>query len=243
MMRALLVRWGLVHPCVAVPIAKAPKAPKARTKRKPAAISNTMRSPLNFKPKTVAEFIGQARLTALTIDKLIGRSKNGQPIKVLLTGEPGIGKSALADYLTSKIAPEHWSVTKLNGNQLSIDRLDGWAQTLCYRELSGGFKVLRIDELDKSSNAAQVRLLTVLDDLPEHVAVIATSNKQLAGMESRLVSRFQTFELKPVPQDEIRRFLTQWPLTAQSLDRISTFACGNVRLALFEAQTALDSLC
>jgi replication-associated recombination protein RarA len=201
-----------------------------------------MNNPTAFKPKSIHDFIGPARLTAEILNKLVARSAPvGEPIKALFHGDPGVGKSALVDYLLAKLGCDQWSVTKLNGTQLTIERLEQWASTLCYRELSGGYKVLRIEEMDKASAQAQVRLLTVMDDLPKHVAIVGTSNRKVEDMEKRLVSRFQAFALTGPPQAELRRFLTQWPLTPQALDRISTFACGNVRLALFEAQTALDT--
>lgn len=200
-------------------------------------------NPLSFKPARASDFIGPAHDMALVLNRIVARSTpNGEPVKILLQGDPGIGKSALVDYLLPQLGADQWSITKLNGTQLTIDRLEDWARSLCYRELSGGYKVLRIEELDKASHAAQVRMLTVLDDLPAHCAIIGTSNKQVKDMEPRFQSRFQTFALKGPDQGELAEFLARWPLTKDAIKRIATFACGNVRLALFDAQSELDSM-
>ena len=202
---------------------------------------NTM-NPLDFKPTRAGHFIGPARDMSAVLDRIVARSTpKGTPIKLMLQGDPGIGKSALVDYLLPQLGADQWSVTKYNGTQLTIDRLEDWASRLCYRELSGGYKVLRVEELDKASAAAQVRMLTVMDDLPDHVAIIGTSNKQVKDMDPRFQSRFQVFQLKGPTQDELTKFLQQWPLDASAIARIAFAACGNVRLALFDAQSELDA--
>ena len=198
-------------------------------------------NPIDYKPTRPNHFIGHAREVAKTIDRIVKRSKpKGTPIKLLLLGGPGVGKSALADYLLEQLGVSKWAITKLSGAQVRLEEIEDWASRLCYRELGGGYKFLRIEEMDRASHTARARLLTVLDDLPDHVGVICTSNKEISEIEPRFPSRFQNFTVKEPTAEEIKKLLSRWPLREQDANRISEFACGNVRLALFDAQTEMD---
>ena len=79
-------------------------------------------------------------------------------------------------------------------------------------------------------------------DLPKDVAVFCTSNKKLDDFEPRFQSRFQVFSLPPPEADEIKWLLKKFGLRKDDINRIAQFCCGNVRLALFDAQSALDEL-
>jgi hypothetical protein len=94
--------------------------------------------------------------------------------------------------------------------------------------------------MDRASHTARAAMLTMLDMLPDHVAVLVTSNKAVAEIEKRFFTRFQAIEIKPPTSDQIRGLLAQWKLGKQVINRIAEFCCGNVRHALLEAQTELD---
>jgi len=206
--------------------------------------------PSLYKPSAADHFIGPARAAARTLDRLIdmaiGPSKGsgtatGQPFKVLLLGPPGVGKSALADYTTTRLSCSKLSTHKFNGTQLKIEQVDDLARSLQFKDLFGSYRLVRIEEVDKVPVIAQVRLLTLLDDLPERCAVICTSNCHIADLEDRFQSRFMVLELKGPTPDEIHSFLSaNWPsIPIQAVKHIATFACGNVRQALLDAQLAL----
>lgn len=198
-------------------------------------------NPTEFKPGSVRDFIGPARKTAKTLDAIVARCKStGAPIRIMIQGDPGVGKSALIDYLLAKLGVRKWSVIKLSGTQLRLEDVEEWSSRLCYLELGGGYKVLRIEEIDRASHTARARLLMVLDDLPHHVAVVCTSNKNVREIEPRFISRFQNFTIKAPTPSEIKELLSRWSLRREVINRIGEFCCGNVRLALLEAQTALD---
>ena len=63
--------------------------------------------------------------------------------------------------------------------------------------------------------------------------------------EPRFQSRFQYFEFRAVPQPDIEGLLTsRWELPVTEARMIALGACGNVRAALFDAQTWLtNNLC
>lgn len=200
-------------------------------------------NPIDYKPTAPEDFIGPAKELAVILARIAKRSlRSGQAIKLLIRGEPGIGKSALLDGFLEVLAPAQWNVTKLNGTQLKIETIDDWARSLRYTELYGSYRILRIEEVDKANHLVQARMLTVLDDLPGRVAVICTSNQKLEDFDPRFQSRFQVFSLTAPAAEEIKWLLKKFGLRKDDVTRIANFCCGNVRLALFDAQSALDEL-
>ena len=198
--------------------------------------------PSHFKPKAPADFIGHAGLIATQLDTWLAASiPEGAPGKFLFLGKPGVGKSALADYVMARLKSDRWHTILLNGKQVGIDQLEDIARSLHYKELFGTYRVIRFEEVDALSHAAQVRALTLCDELPPYTAVIGTSNCKVEDLEERFHSRFLCFIVKPPPADAIETLLRKLAptLPASTVRQIATFACGNVRLALLEADTAL----
>ncbi|HWY30595.1 MAG TPA: AAA family ATPase, partial [Candidatus Acidoferrum sp.] len=183
-------------------------------------IELTERSQLNYVPKSADEFIGLgadqngsgAKAVALHIERIVHQSKlaGNAPIRVLLNGNPGIGKTANALYLQYLLACNRWSTTKLNGTEVKVDKIEEITASLHYRSLFGDYRMVHIDEADAIPTVAQVRLLTVLDDLPKGIAVVCTSNCKLSQFENRFQSRFQVFELKPPTSAEIEAMLSDY---------------------------------
>lgn len=200
-------------------------------------------NPIEYKPLRPDEFIGPAKDLAMVLERIAKRSvRRGDPVKLIIRGEPGIGKSALVESFLDQIGANKWTTTKLNGTELNVEMISDWSRRLCFSELYGKYRVLWIEEVDKVNAFVQARMLTLLDDLPPNVAVISTSNKDLKDFDPRFQSRFQVFSLKAPGADEIAWLLKKFGLRKDDISRIAQFACGNVRLALFDAQSALDEL-
>lgn len=90
----------------------------------------------------------------------------------------------------------------LNGTQLSIERVEEIAARLHYRPMFGNWHFIFVDEFEGVSNAAKMRLLTVLNVLPKWTALVATCNKGTDELAQRNHSRFNAFELtSPEPQE------------------------------------------
>lgn len=200
-------------------------------------------NPTTYTPTKPEDFIGDARKVASFLLKLIERSKGdgNSPMKLLLNGPPGVGKSELIKFLLVKagIHPK-WSTHKFNGTKVNMDAIDDMERAMHYRDLYGAFKLFWIDEADKIPSTAQVRFLTLLDDLPAGNIVACTSNCKVSEFEARFQSRFQVHELKGVPAAEIEGLLLQFlPNLPHVAKQIATFACGNVRQALLDADGAL----
>jgi len=160
------------------------------------------------------------------------------PIKLLLLGSPGIGKSELAEHFCQLMGVTKWATHKYNGVQFKIDDAEELARTVRFTNLFGDWRIIRIEEVDRVPTVAQVRLLTLLDDLPPGNALIATSNCSVHDLESRFQSRFQVIQLKPPTAEEIVCLLHgRWQITTSIARQIATLACGNVRQALLDAQS------
>ena len=88
---------------------------------------------------------------------------------------------------------------------------------------------------------AQVRFLTLLDDMPPQNAVVCTSNCKVTELESRFQRRFQVVTLQAPKGEEIERFLlSRWPSLGETNSRWIGVACGgNVGQALMDAQTRM----
>src|ERR1017187_10278901 len=150
-----------------------------------------------YTPTTVEDFIGSnivhrqsgdytgAKAVATLMVKLVATAKANRnaSIKVLLNGVPGIGKSDLAKFLQHLCGCNKWSSTKLNGTELKVERVEEIARSLAYKSLFGEYRMLWVDEAIEIPRVAQVRILTLLDDLPESVAVVCASNCQVKDFE------------------------------------------------------------
>ena len=198
--------------------------------------------PSTFKPKAPAEFIGHAGDVAAQLDRLLAEAiPTGTPLKILLLGKPGIGKTELAEYVMRRLKADRWHTTLLNGTQVGIEQIEEIARSLHYKELFASYRVIRFEEVDKLSRVAQVRALTMFDELPRYTAVLCTSNCKLEDLEERFQSRFICFVVKSPTADAIETLILRLApqLPVPTARQIATFACGNVRLALLEADTAL----
>lgn len=210
-----------------------------------------------FKPKSAADFIGKniierangvvrtgAHLIALHIERAaaLAKSNGNAPMKFLYAGEPGIGKSELVKYLQHLTGCNQWNTTQLNGTQCKIERIEELAGTLHLSNLFGDYRLLWIDEADEIPRVAQVRFLTLLDNLPKATIVACTSNCSLKNFEDRFQSRFQVFELCAPAPEEISAFLNRLAPEIPMPDAcdIARFANGNVRQALLDAQGILQ---
>jgi replication-associated recombination protein RarA len=206
-----------------------------------------MKNPTAYTPTQPEEFIGDARHVAAFLLKLLAASQqeNFSPIKLLLNGPPGLGKSELIKFLQAQagIHPK-WSTHKFNGTKVNMDAIDDIERAMHYRDLYGAYKLFWVDEADKIPNTAQVRFLTLLDDLPAGNIVACTSNCKVSDFEARFQSRFLVQELKPVPAPEIESLLLHFlpAHQANTARQIATFACGNVRQALLDCKGALLAL-
>jgi replication-associated recombination protein RarA len=198
--------------------------------------------PIDFKARCPAEFIGQPAQVARLLERKaneLRRDKNGRA-KVLLYGEPGIGKTDIAEMFALQLAGHATCIESVNGRNVRIELVRKWQEATRYLPIYGLFRVIIVNELETSGPEAQDLLLTFLDEMPDCTAFIATTNMELKQLTPRLQTRFQQFQIKPPSEKEITGLLSRWvkPQTAKEI----SFGCGfNVRAALLDAQSILDA--
>lgn len=144
------------------------------------------------------KLIGPAASVLEAARVLHKRIASGGSLRLLLEGNPGIGKTELADQLAREITGNQFAVEQVNGQSLGIDLVRSWRERGAYGNLFSDWTVKRIDELDKASGSAMAEMLTYLDYLPPHTAVIATTNDYAALQkisQGRLESRFVRFHV------------------------------------------------
>ncbi len=197
--------------------------------------------PSTFRPKTTADFIGPAGKWATHLEKLVRLAlPAGDPLRIMLLGPSGIGKTQLAEHLVRCTGAGKFSISKFNGTQFRIDDCQEMQRSFRLRDMFGGYRVLQIEEVDKVPTVAQVALLTLLDELPPQTCCIATSNCRVKDFEVRFQRRFTVCEIKPPTDTELLALLRlRWPeIPKQRATEIATFACGNVGQALVDADNA-----
>lgn len=214
-------------------------------------------NPLEFKPRTIDDFIGPARKVATLLDKMLtARKPTGIPIRVLLKGDPGVGKSALAHWLIGQLTSNPLSVKRFNGTEVNMDRLDELIQDLSYHALDG-YRCVHIDEADAIPPTAHKRFLSYMDRLKEtpFSAIVITSNEGLDNFEERFQTRFQAFDVEGPSYEELVGFLGRFSNDTGMIQAVARCACGlrpgsgksvqltaaraNVRQALDDLDTAL----
>ncbi|MFI8194477.1 ATP-binding protein [Streptomyces sp. NPDC085946] len=221
------------------------QAARAGQRRNPAPAPGLMTM-----PRAVPDFTGRSQEADWLASLADGSPDEPAPI-VVISGQPGIGKTSLAVHTVSKLShrfPDGYFFVDLRGlearpldpsivlerlirtlapthNRLPLDLGD---RAALYRSVAAGRRIAVV--LDNAADEAQVRPL-----LPATGAVLTviTSRRLLTGLEG--VARLP---LPPLPDAEARDLLEHLipgpPAAGHATDAISQLAhsCGNLPLAL-----------
>lgn len=160
-------------------------------------------------------------------------------LKLLFTGAPGIGKTALANQIAAALTGNagKFAVESVNGRKLSIHVVTDW-QRLCATScmFGTGWRVFVCNEVDTCPADSQDLLLTFLDELPPLCAFVATSNLDLEKLTPRFVTRLQRHEIAAPAPEEIAALLVSEGIPAAVAQQISFLCGGCVRAALLDAE-------
>lgn len=197
--------------------------------------------PINYNPTTIEGFIGPARKAAEMILRMVAFAKrDAEPLRIVFSGAPGIGKSKLANFTAAALGANRWTLTKMNATQVKIEEIEEIAQAWAFTNIFGGYRAVQIEELDKMPSVARSRILTLCDDLPSSTALIATTNQtpeQMRMTNPTMERRYTWLELEPPTDEEIYQLLRKnWPEIPEERTRfIAVMASGCVGRALAEA--------
>lgn len=200
--------------------------------------------PLSWQPSGPSEILGPARQIAIKLMAKASKVKNNgrSPLKVLLYGPPGVGKTTVAEMIAYELAGSQWAIEETNGKLVTIEAVKGWMHQLAYGSLFSDWTVKIINEMDRCSRDAQDLLLTYLDMLPPGRAIIGTSNLDLSQLTERFQTRFQAIRLEAPPSEEIQTFLRgKWQVPEGTAAMIAVGCGGNVRAALADLESYLDA--
>jgi len=111
----------------------------------------------------------------------------------LFCGKSGIGKTSLAMIMARAATDSSpFGIIDLVGPDLDSNRARNLEMELATRPLLFPMWAVVVDEADAIPAGGQIRLLKILQSLPEHAVMIFTSNEEIDHFEPRFSSRLQT---------------------------------------------------
>jgi len=132
-----------------------------------------------YRPRSLSEIIGQPKIVS-QVERLAQRGLGGKAYWI--SGQSGTGKTSLARIMASMIA-DAWSIQEIDAQDCTLDYLRDMEGDFRYRaigEKTG--KAFIVNEAHMMRGPVLSRMLTVLEKLPEHVAIIFTTTR--AGQEA-----------------------------------------------------------
>lgn len=195
--------------------------------------------PSCFVPVCPADFVGPAgRAADMLLRKAAAlRATPDRPLKLLVSGAPGIGKTSLVNLVAGALTSHPTAIVDVNGRELGLDLVRDWLRGQAFGSLFGGWSVVIVNELDRCTRDAQDLLLTYLDRLRPGQALLATTNLDLENLTERLQTRFLPIRLQSPENEALAHFLARrWGAPIRITRQIAKGAKGNVRAALADLE-------
>ncbi len=137
------------------------------------------------------------------------RTNPDQPIKLVITGAPGIGKTSLVNLIARTLVSHPVAIEDVNGKEVGLELAREWTRSLAYGSIFGSWSVKVVNELDRCSKDAQDMLLTYLDRMKPGHAFLCTTNLDLGSLTERFQTRFQSVRLQPPENEVLAAFLAK----------------------------------
>jgi len=195
--------------------------------------------PTCFVPTCAEDFVGQAGKVADVLMRKAHRLRTNpdQPLKLLISGAPGIGKTSLVNLIARTLASHPASIEDVNGKEVGLELAREWTRSLAYGSIFGSWSVKVVNELDRCSKDAQDMLLTYLDRMKPGHAFLGTTNLNLSSLTERFQTRFQSVRLQPPENEALAAFLARrWAAPISTTRMIAEGAGGNVRAAMADLE-------
>lgn len=151
-----------------------------------------------YRPKLVADTILPARIKTVFEDIV----KDGKIPHLLLSGTAGVGKTTTAMALCDEMEIDYMFLnsSKENGVDTLRVKIEGYASTI---SLTGGQKVIILDEADGLTPAAQNALRGVMEQFSQNCTFILTCNFKSKIIEA-IHSRTFEVDFTLLPQEKPR---------------------------------------
>ena len=198
-----------------------------------------MKLPTSFIPSAPSDFVGPAKTVAEKLMRKVERliSNVDQPLKLLISGPPGVGKTSLVNMIARALTSHPCSIEDVHGRFLSLDHVRRWTDNLAYVPMFDPWTVKVVNELDRCSKDVQDVLLTTLDRMSPGHAFLGTTNMDLDCLTERFQTRFLAVRLDPPEAESIAEFLSgRWEVPPQIARSIAECSRGNVRAALSDLE-------
>ena len=158
------------------------------------------------RPKTFADVVGQER-TVAALRWYLDQTERSNGLAFLLTGPSGSGKTTLAECAARAWGVLDFDIHRLESAECDVGTLRRVANDM-YVHGAGrhGRKCYVIDEIHTVTGRAADRMLSLLEGLPDHVLLVATTTES-DWTDGILLSRWVRLALAKVKAGDVAAHL------------------------------------